>query len=53
MTIENKLLAAERHLLAATRSIQKAAVILTHIKGQTVGQTIDKAEYVEEPECQE
>ena len=45
MTTENKLIAIERNLLEAMRSIQKASVILTHIKGQQL-------EYIkEEPEC--
>ena len=47
MTTEHKLMAAERHLTAAMRAIQKAAVIITHLKGEQL-------EYIKEPEeCDE
>jgi len=50
MTIDNKLLAVERLLLEAMRSVQKASVILTHIKGTTLDKQTVK---IEEPECDE
>jgi hypothetical protein len=49
MIVENKIIAIERHLLDAMRSLQQASVLLTHIKGQN----LEGKEYINEPECKD